>query len=50
MLKAYVYLTLLTENARFIGCKALLNIPGILLTAKNGYNSEGGWNLEAEIA
>jgi hypothetical protein len=32
------------------GCEALLDIPGILLTTNNGYNSEGGQNLEAEIA
>jgi hypothetical protein len=30
--------------------EALLNISGILLTTKNGYNSEGFMGLEAEIA
>jgi hypothetical protein len=31
-------------------CETLLDISGILLTAKNGYNSEGHGDLETEIA
>jgi hypothetical protein len=43
MLIVDVALTLLTRNAHLlIGCEALLDIPSILLTSKNGYNFEGG--------
>jgi hypothetical protein len=32
------------------GREALLNIPGILMSAKNWYNNKGCWYLEADIA
>jgi hypothetical protein len=31
------------------GREALLDISSVFLDAKNGYNSEGGWNPEAKI-
>jgi hypothetical protein len=30
--------------------EAFLNISGVFLAAKNRYDAEGGWNLEAEIS
>jgi hypothetical protein len=32
------------------GHEALLDISGIFLAAKNEYDSDGGWNFEAEIS
>jgi hypothetical protein len=32
------------------GREALLDISSILLTAKNGYNSNGCWDLETKIS
>jgi hypothetical protein len=31
-------------------CESLLDVSGIFLATRNGYNSEGGWNLEVEIS
>jgi hypothetical protein len=31
------------------GREALFNVFGVLLAVEDGYNSEGGWDLEAEV-
>jgi hypothetical protein len=31
------------------GREALLDVSGIFLTTENGYNSEGGWDLEIKV-